>query len=325
MKNSEFRAYAFIQNSLKELGWNIKNPSINSNGQVYTQHEALQNEILKKALKRKVPENVIKLANNLWWIIEAKAGHKELETAVNEAKDYATMLNDIQENSCVFISGVAGNKEDSFLVETYYLYNQNWCRIQINDYKTTGFLTPEMIDKIINIQHYSINEEVIADELFLEKANKINNILHNGAINKRNRAKVIASILLALAEDEYLKISKEPTILIKDINARVHSILTKHNKENFVQEIELKLPTSKDNHIKHRQALVDTVQELKNLNIRSAINSGRDILGQFYEIFLKYANDAKEIGIVLTPRHITKFAVECIDIGYNDFVFDPIA
>lgn len=322
-KNSEFRAYTFIPNSLKELGWNIKNPSFNSMGQVYTQHEALQNEILKNALKRKVPENVVKLDNGLWWIIEAKSGHGELETAVNEAKDYAKMLNDTQKDSCLFVSGVAGNKEDSFLVETHYLHNNNWHRVQINGYKTTGFLTKEMIEKIIYTKNYSITEEVVADELFLEKANKINSILHNGAINKRNRAKVIASLLLALAEDEYLKISKEPTTLIKDINTRVHSILSKYNKENFAQEIALNLPTSKDNHIKHRQALVDTIQELKNLNIRSAINSGRDVLGQFYEVFLKYANDAKEIGIVLTPRHITEFGVECIDIKYNDFVFDP--
>jgi type I restriction-modification system DNA methylase subunit len=323
MKNSEFRAYTFIQNSLKELGWNAKNPSFNNTGQIYTQHEALQNETLKNALKRKVPENVVKLDNGLWWIIEAKSGHGELETAVNEAKDYAKMLNDNVKDSCLFISGVAGNKEDSFLVETHYLHNNNWHTVQINGYKTTGFLTKEIIEKIINTKNYSITEEVVADELFLEKANKINLILHNGAINKRNRAKVIASLLLALAEDEYLKISKVPTTLIKDINTRVHSILSKYDKDNFAQEIALNLPTSKDNHIKHRQALVDTIQELKNLNIRSAINSGRDVLGQFYEVFLKYANDAKEIGIVLTPRHITEFGVECIDIKYNDFVFDP--
>ncbi len=321
--NSEFRAYHFIQESLKEIGWIVKNPNFNSGGQVFTQHEALQNEVLKKSLKRKVPENIIKLDNGLWWVIEAKAGHEKLESAVKEAKEYAKMINDDAKNSCLFISGVAGNREDSFLVETYFLQNGDWNRIQINGYKTTGFLNPDVIEKIINDNSYSIDEEVVADELFIEKANKINSILHNGAINKRNRAKVIASLLLALAEDEHLKISKEPTTLIKDINTRVHSILARHNKENFAQEIELKLPTSKDNHIKHRQALVNTIQELKNLNIRSAINSGRDVLGQFYEVFLKYANDAKEIGIVLTPRHITEFAVECIDVKYNDFVFDP--
>jgi len=40
-------------------------------------------------------------------------------------------------------------------------------------------------------------------------------------------------------------------------------------------------------------------------------------------VFLKYGNGAKEIGIVLTPRHISKFAVEVLDIKHNDFILDP--
>ena len=51
--------------------------------------------------------------------------------------------------------------------------------------------------------------------------------------------------------------------------------------------------------------------------------SGKDVLGEFYEKFLKYGNGAKEIGIVLTPRHITKFAVEILDVKPNDYVLDP--
>jgi type I restriction-modification system DNA methylase subunit len=53
------------------------------------------------------------------------------------------------------------------------------------------------------------------------------------------------------------------------------------------------------------------------------MNSGTDVLGNFYEVFLKYGNWAKEIGIVLTPRHITKFAAEILDIHSNDIIFDP--
>ena len=66
-----------------------------------------------------------------------------------------------------------------------------------------------------------------------------------------------------------------------------------------------------------------TFQELDNLNIRSAMNSSTDVLGKFYEVFLKYGNGAKEIGIVLTPRHITEFTAEVINITHNDIVYDP--
>ena len=65
------------------------------------------------------------------------------------------------------------------------------------------------------------------------------------------------------------------------------------------------------------------MQHLREINIRSAINSGTDALGQFYETFLKYANDASEMGIVLTPRHVTKFAVDVLNIEHEHAIYDP--
>ena len=53
------------------------------------------------------------------------------------------------------------------------------------------------------------------------------------------------------------------------------------------------------------------------------MNSGADVLGRFYEVFLKYGNGAKEIGIVLTPRHLTRFAVDTVGVGPMDVVCDP--
>ncbi len=53
------------------------------------------------------------------------------------------------------------------------------------------------------------------------------------------------------------------------------------------------------------------------------MNSGTDVLGKFYEVFLKYGNGAKEIGIVLTPRHITKFVVDVLNITEQDICYDP--
>lgn len=72
-----------------------------------------------------------------------------------------------------------------------------------------------------------------------------------------------------------------------------------------------------------RQALVDTLQELNNLNIRSAMNSGSDWLGSFYEVFLKYASWAQDLGIVLTPRHIPRWVADVMNVQGNDIVFDP--
>ena len=53
------------------------------------------------------------------------------------------------------------------------------------------------------------------------------------------------------------------------------------------------------------------------------MNSGADWLGSFYEVFFKYARWAKTLGIVLTPRHLTHWAAEVLDIQVNDIVYDP--
>ena len=133
----------------------------------------------------------------------------------------------------------------------------------------------------------------------------------------------MAAILLSLIDETPPNIDATPIGLIRDINSRVENVLEKEGKPEFKEQIKITLPPSTDNHIKFKKAIVQTIQELNILNIRSAMNSGTDVLGKFYEVFLKYGNGAKEIGIVLTPRHITKFATEVLNVSINDFVFDP--
>jgi type I restriction enzyme M protein len=323
-KNSEFRAYPFIQKYLEDLGWDIRSPLKHSDGQVFTQNESLHDKILKPLLGGGKPENIVKVAEDVYWAIEAKAEHKDLQTAIEEAKhDYAEKINASSTVTCPFATGVAGHENSTFLVETYFFNGKKWLRVQLNSVDTTGFINREQALAIIKANDPNLQDQDISEELFFEKANTINKILHDGAINKRNRARVIASLLLALVDDDYMPISDDPTTLIEGINSRVRSILAKYGKENFASEIAISLPTSRDNHRKNRRALVDCLQELRSINIKSAINSGSDLLGQFYEIFLKYANDAKEIGIVLTPRHITRFAADALNVTDKDFILDP--
>jgi type I restriction enzyme M protein len=322
-RNSEVRLYEFIPASLRELGWNTKNPNRHSGGEVYTQNECLLNQVLKATLVKDRPENIVIVDENVYWAIEAKSDFTDIDLAVTEAKEYAAKINKSKEAKCKFVTGVAGDTDSTYLVETWFLNKTRWEKITINNIELTGFISRDQARKILNNNNHDLSNEEIPDALFLEKANKINEILHNGAIIKKNRARVIASLLLALVQDPYFRISDDSTTLIEDINTRVRALLRQHDKENFAQEIAISLPTSKDNHKKNRAAIANTVQELRSLNIRSAINSGKDILGQFYEVFLKYANDSKEIGIVLTPRHITKFAADVLGITMKDYLYDP--
>lgn len=130
-------------------------------------------------------------------------------------------------------------------------------------------------------------------------------------------------MLLALLKDSYINCENNYFSMINELNSRAEEILHKKDKREFIHCIKISVPPTPDNHIKFRKALLETMQGLDSINIRSAMNSGTDILGRFYEQFLKYGNGSKEMGIVLTPKYITKFAVEVLNITSKDKILDP--
>jgi type I restriction enzyme M protein len=322
-RNTEVHAYIFIKRELDSLGWDSRNPDRVLTGKVYTQNECLGHAEIQKYLKQDRPENVVKLSEQHFWVIEAKKDRSQIEQALKEAEEYASAINESTMIQVKIISGVAGNEIDGFIIESRFFDGKKFRPILINGKNITGFISPDTAKELIQSNTPEINDFQVDETLFFSKAEKINEILHLGAINKNQRARVMAALLLCRASDVLPDLNADPTLLIKDINNRVESVLAKEGKPEFDEYLRIGLPPTRDNHIKFKRALVQTFQELGLLNIRSAMNSGTDVLGRFYEIFLKYGNGAKEIGIVLTPRHITQFAAEVLNINTQDVVFDP--
>ncbi len=321
MAESEFRLYGFILDSLKDLGWDTRSPRLG--GSVFTQHEALDDPGLKAGLGARIPENVVSLGNSAYWAIEAKADPRDIGVAVQEAQGYAEQIGSVPGVSCQIATGVAGNPDTTHYIESHFFDGETWKRIYLNGRPATGFISHQQVQDLLRRGTGELEEFHLDEQLFKSKAALINKTLHEGRINNRNRASVLACLLLALAEDQDMSLSEDPTTLIQDINTRAKAMLRKYGQDAFFPEISINLPTSQDNHIVHRKALTKATELLRGLNIASAIDSGWDVLGEFYEQFLKYANDAKEVGIVLTPRHITSFAAEIVNVGMNDVVFDP--
>lgn len=323
-RTSEVDAYVFIKENLATLGWDTRNPARNPKGQVYTQNECLSHPEIQKFLGQTRPENIIKITETIYWVIEAKSKHDQLEQALKEAKkDYAEKINQSRNIKVKFITGIAGNRDDSYLVKTRFLKNSKWIPIKINERETSGLLFPEQIKSILETNNPNIADVQIDKKLFTSKAEEINEILHLGAVNPHQRAGVMAALLISMLDETQPNIDAAPSVLINEINARVQRILRNQGKSEFYDYIKLNLPATEDNHLKFKSAVVATLQELNNLNIRSAMNSGVDVLGEFYEVFLKYANWAQDLGIVLTPRHITRFAADVMNIQLYDIIYDP--
>ena len=271
----------------------------------------------------KRPENTVLVAPHQYWVIEAKANLSDLEAAVAQAKARATEINSSSSISCRLITGIAGTPDTTHYVTTYFQADGTWTPLSINGRESTGFISRSQANRILTTNRAELTDYDVDERLFRAKTESINKTLHAGGINKRNRASILACLLLALAHDERLPVHGTATTLISDINTRARSMLEQYGKSPFFNEISITLPTTEANHGKTKRALIDTIEALRDLNIASMINSGRDVLGQFYEQFLQYANDAKELGIVLTPRHITTFTAEIVGVTRDDIVLDP--
>lgn len=320
---SEVHAYNYILKKLRDKtsGW--------SKQQIMTQNELLRDEEISKLLKTdkhgtKTPENIIKVSEDLLYVIEAKNSRKKLDKALFEAKNYyANEINKSALLRALFISGLAGNDEEGYIVKSQYFLNGQWETITQNDIDVPDLLSKNQVEIILNSNNPHMKDVEISDEEFYNIAVDLNTILHANGIPKDDRAKFIASILLAILEGTKIDYSERPSLLVPSINERIGILLKQHGKSEFANYIRLNIPIGITNHNKYKNAIIKTLQKLYALNIGAAVDSDRDIVGQFYEAFLKYGNGAKDLGIVFTPRHITRFASEILDVNENDLILDP--
>jgi type I restriction-modification system DNA methylase subunit len=313
---TEVHAYVHI---LKELtdkkGWKKE--------QIYTQNEAQNNKLLKEQLDKETPENIVEINPTTFYVIEAKSNRLILGQALKEARDYAITINRSSQIRALFITGIAGNEQEGYVCSSQYLHDGSWEKITENDAEITGLVSESEASDILITNNPSFKDVEISDKEFLKTAEEINGVLHENGIIKDDRAKVISAILLALSLKTEIPLTGELPVIVNQINTMVDVVLRREGKLDFSRFIHIPEPSSSDNHVKWKTAIVKTIQDLYGINIHSAMRSGKDVLGKFYEAFLKYGNGAKDLGIVLTPRHITRFAAEVMDIQVNDLVLDP--
>ncbi|MCI9885467.1 N-6 DNA methylase [Bacillus altitudinis] len=324
IRNSEFRSYAWIKSELQKAGWNVKNPSIDVNGEVYYQQECLDHTEIKEHLGNQKPEFVIKLNELDFWVIEAKAETTDLEIAFQEAVEYGKDINNSNIIKAKIVTGVAGTDPNEMFVKSAYLEeNGEYKVITYNREEITSLITKERAVQLLSNNSATLEDLIPDERMLITTAEDINEVMHDGSINKDARAKVISALLLSMIGHGGPDIRADIEVFVDSINSRARQILRRHNKENFYESIRLSLPERQNAQRKFQQALVKTYHLLHKIDIKAAMNSGTDVLGKFYEVFLKYGNGAKDIGIVLTPRHVTQYACEVLNIRHTDIVYDP--
>lgn len=312
--SAESRARAYTSSELKRLGWNTKHP--NSGGNILEEQEAKNyDERFNELLGKDRPDFLIYKDSLPIGIIECKNEKAKIESAIDQGIGYADKLSKKYFNVRIAI-GVSGNEEDGVVVRSLYkLDNGEWEEIKGNGYPLTQLLSEKQLEQVLLNKKASIDLEIPTESEFYEVAEKINKIMHEAKVNKSDRAVYLASIILAMQEGD---VDTRPNVILEQINANVESALRKKNKSSLKHIFAIN-----GNKQKLRKQLPLIFHNLDRLNIRALMNSGADILGKFYETFLRYGNDAKELGIVFTPRHMTNLMVELIDVNATDIVYDP--
>jgi type I restriction enzyme M protein len=310
---AEARSRAYAKSELTALGWNIKHPA--KGGQVLEEQEARSfDERFYELLEKKRPDFLIYHGNEPIIVIENKNDKKKVDEAADQAKEYADKLSKKYFKVRV-VSAVAGDDENGVVVRTFLRVKKDWLLVKANNYPLTQLLTAEQYAQLISNNDGTLDLKIPTESEFYRIAEKINDVLNEAKVNKNDRAIYLGTIILAMKMGD---ITSDPNIILSQINSYVDVALKSYNKAELIPLFKIQ-----GNSIKLKQKLPILFHNLDRLNIRALMNTGDDVLGKFFETFLRYGNDAKELGIVFTPRHITKFICDLVQLAPNDIVYDP--
>lgn len=269
---------------------------------------------------------------------ESKDRDKPVDYAVDGALHYASFLSDEYNVFAIAISGT-GEKHK---ISSFYQ-------------KQGGGNYTEEDSKLLDVYSYiskfkgnPIAESIESEEI-TKLAIELNKELNDYSIVEYERCTLVSAILLALQDEAFrhsycsqaktAKLKPKPDRLAKSIVDAIRRVL----EENEIDESRVSTMISeyqtiqnkalaKEAQIKKKRAsayqgnfvLRDITQKLESkiLPLIRMGGKGYDVLGRFYTEFIRYAGTDKKTGLVLTPKHITDFFCDIVDLDKDDVVFD---
>lgn len=173
----------------------------------------------------------------------------------------------------------------------------------------------------------------------LDKSSTLHEALRNyGQLGVTEKPLIVSALLLALQDEQFtteqLKgLQDDQTdgkILFEAIKRHIDKadIQPEEKKETVLNQFRVLVyrPFLSQFNDKLGKTPLKYFAEYLYSNVLNAIynNHPEDVLGRFYGEFMRYGGgDGQNLGIVLTPRHITELFVDLLDIQPSDKVLDP--
>lgn len=311
--SSESRARYYIRQKAKKRGWNTSH--IGRGGDCLEEQE-ISAYFPNIGLGLEKPDFLFCLFGEPAVVIEAKNEADKLDVAIKEATDYADTINTNSQYEVKIAVGAAG-EDQGFLVAVKYFSNDGWVSLEAYGYELTTIPSKREIELALEANDGTTSVSIPSSAEFIDVAIDLSRVLRTAKVEAPLRPKVVGAIILSMYQGS---IATSPDTALSSINQLVKTAID--NSIDLGEKLTDALHLSSTDFIRLAPHIKRIVALLKHLNIRSVLQTDTDFLGIFYEAFIRYGCDNNALGIVFTPRHITQFCVQLLNINPQDRVID---
>jgi len=321
---SETRTEELARELLTVRGWNPAQPP---KGHMLWKNEYRNYPHLLDALKGKgkqgrdgdgYPDFMVVTADGMQPLIvgETKADEKHIQKAADESSAiYGEAFH--SRGMSVLAAGIAGNDKSNIAVVVQKRGRQGWKPVEYRHHPIQWIPTPDETDLLLSdTQLFELEPRVPSQEILARHGEEINRIFRQCKIKDEFRPAIIGAFMLALWESKG-NIRMDSGHILKDINSACRSAFIRAGKSKLADSI--LVPEANDK-LASAGAAGRIVYLLRLLNI-TTLTAAHDYLGQLYESFFRFTG-GNTIGQYFTPRHMTSFMTNLVNVGNSDFVLD---
>ena len=261
--------------------------------------------------------------------------------AVNGALFYGKHLAKNTTYKKVLAFGISGN-EKRYKISPIFIDERGNYK-ELEDVETFTLFNVDNIDEYytVNVLKETTPEEKTTEEI-LKDAKTLHEDLRNyGSIQDKDKPLVVSGILLALREMEHkgfdiANLNGDTTVTdgekIYDAierNLKRANVSPQVKKDKLLSQFLVIKDTKAINEISESLGKTPLKHYTEFLNDKiykniKYIHSSEDYLGRFYGEFMSYSGgDGQNLGIVLTPKHITELFCDLVELKPTDKVIDP--
>ncbi len=315
---AESRSRYYIRIEAQKRGWNIAH--VSRGGDVLEENEIVAH-FPDIGLGLTKPDFLVCLGGEPAIVVEAKNEAGKLQQAIDEALQYADEINAAGKHRIRVAVGAAGEEDAGFVVAVRFLSADGWTPLRSHRQELTAVPTRRETELALAASDGTTTVSVPDESEFVDAAVELSRILRSAKVEAPLRPKVIGAIVMAMYEGDIDVTADQALDSVNDLaekGIRSSQDLSDSAKELLIDA--LTLTTADFDRLAPSIRRIVTI--LRRLNVRSVLQTDTDFLGMFYEAFLRYGYDNNALGIVFTPRHITRFCVELLGAEPTDRVID---